>query len=87
MSDIRIEERVDIGEGQSTIINMNDSIPDNEESSQMIDMRFNALPDNSVRSSMVASEDYDSELNGRSRPRNESPNTKEYRYAIHSLRD
>ena len=71
---------------------MTNLMPDTEENNSLIDMRFSQIPDNSGISSVVqitsevASEDYDSTVHARGQPRNESPNTKEYRYAISNLR-
>ena len=41
-----------MGDNPSSIINMNDSQPENDTSNSMFDMRMNAFVDNSARSSV-----------------------------------
>ena len=53
----------------------------------MIDMRFSALPDSSVcRSIRGMSEESGSGPQSADRMRNDSPQTKEFRYAVDNLR-
>ena len=41
-----------MGDGPSSILNMNDSQPENDVSNEVIDMRLHAFADNSARSSV-----------------------------------
>ena len=46
-NEIRVEEDVGLGVGHSTILDMNESIPQDDENSHTIDMRFSAFPESS----------------------------------------
>ena len=84
---------MEMGDNPSSIINLNDSHPENDTSNSVIDMRVNAFVDNSARSSVYQhASDFESDANERSqqnRPltRDESPHQNEYNFAISDLRN
>ena len=86
-NEIRVEEGADLGVGHSTILDMNESIPQDDENSHTIDMRFSAFPESSqCRSVRGMSEDMGSGPQSADRVRNDSPQTKEFRFAVDNLR-